>query len=340
MKLPSIIEFDVKGKDVIVRGDLDGDGRVDLLMPTLSKLLDGEAKQILVIGHKGRPKAKDARLSLKPVADILKEKLSVDVGFIDHKSMENFSVLREQFETMSEKVVVLENLRFWEEETINDQKFSEEMASLGDVYVNDSFASSHREHASIVGVPKLVRKNGGGVFLGERFTKEVENLEKLNQPVRPYVVVLSGLKKDKLVYIEEFEKKKVDRILVAGRLPEFLPEQREGNSLMVARLIPDKEDITINSIEKFSGEIQNAKTIVVSGPIGKFEDPGHRMGTERVFGAVSRSTAFKVAGGGDTTQALKILGLTKAFDWVSSGGGAMLDFITRGTLPGIEAIVN
>ena len=107
---------------------------------------------------------------------------------------------------------------------------------------------------------------------------------------------------------------------------------------MVAQLNPDKEDVTLRSIENFEDEIKNAKTIVLAGVIGKYEDEGHRLGTKKVFEAVAKSGAYKVAGGGDTEAALTMLRLTDKFDWISVGGGAMLELLAKGTLPGIEVL--
>ena len=151
------------------------------------------------------------------------------------------------------------------------------------------------------------------------------------------VVTLSGLKEDKLEFLDRF-KEKADKVLIAGRLGEYLGEDYSDPKVVIARLIQDKEDITLNSIEKFEDEISSAKTILVSGPMGKFEDEGHSQGTERVFKKIAESNAFKVAGGGDTEHALEMFEVKDKFNWVSTGGGAMLEFLANGTLPGIEAI--
>ncbi len=111
---------------------------------------------------------------------------------------------------------------------------------------------------------------------------------------------------------------------------------RLDNRFLVARLNPDKEDITIRSIEAFEREIRRAKTIALIGPVGKYEDKGHRLGTRRIFEAVASSSAFKMAGGGDTIKAIEMFGLMKKFDWVSVGGGATLEFLAKGTLVGLK----
>ena len=100
----------------------------------------------------------------------------------------------------------------------------------------------------------------------------------------------------------------------------------------------DKEDITLNSIERFEKEIGKAKTIVLAGPMGKYEVEGHMQGTERIFTAVANSNTYKVTGGGDSLVVIDKLGLTQKFNWVSVGGGAMLEFLAKKTLPGIEAL--
>jgi 3-phosphoglycerate kinase len=100
----------------------------------------------------------------------------------------------------------------------------------------------------------------------------------------------------------------------------------------------DKEDITLNTIDRFSKEIKQAKTIVLAGVLGKYEDEGHRMGTEKIFSAVATTDAFKIVGGGDSLEAILMYHLEDKFSWISVGGGAMLDFISKKTLPGIEAL--
>ena len=237
---------------------------------------------------------------------------------------------------------VKENLRFDKREMEDDGSFAKELASLGDVYVNASFAESHRNAASIVGIPKLLPHAAGS-----RFEKEIENLSKVfDSPNRPVLFIVGGSKKDKLDYIKNLEPL-LDKILVGGRLPEYYGDRalesvrnrKEGDKLVIANLIQDKEDITLNSIEVFEEEIKKAKTIILAGPMGRYEEEGHGQGTERIFKAVSSSSAFKIVGGGDSLLILSIYNLEDKFDWVSVGGGAMLEFLTKKTLPGIEALL-
>jgi phosphoglycerate kinase len=206
--------------------------------------------------------------------------------------------------------------------------------------VNEAFAVSHREHASIVGVPKFLPH-----ALGMRLEKEIEMLSKvIENPEHPTLILISGIKDDKLQMVSNMQVL-FDTVLVAGRLPEYVEklEAETGKfpyneNVRVAKLNPDKEDITINSIEKFEVEIGLAKSIVLAGVIGKVEDEGHQQGTKRVFEAVARAQAYKVAGGGDTEAALTKFGLTDQFTWISVGGGAMLEYLANKTLPGIESL--
>jgi phosphoglycerate kinase len=318
MDLPKLTDLDVSGKRVLLRLDLDtnpdpNDLRIKASEETLNYLKEKGA-QIIILAHKGRPEGKvDESLSLKPFQPI--------------------------FDGWGARVE--ENLRFDPGEEKNDPEFAKKLASLGDVYINEAFASSHREHASIVGIPKILPHAAGF-----RFQKEVENLSKVfENPKRPLIFLISGLKEDKLQYVKAFESL-ADRVLVGGRLPDFLGDaaltsvrtKSERDKVIVGNLIMDKEDITLNTIEVFEKEIKGAGTVVVSGPLGKYEEEGHRMGTEKVFKAVATSAAFKIAGGGDTEKAITVLNLSNSFDWISIGGGAMLEFLSKKTLPGIEAL--
>ncbi|KKT54887.1 MAG: Phosphoglycerate kinase [Candidatus Woesebacteria bacterium GW2011_GWA1_44_23] len=318
MDLPKLTDLDVAGKRVLLRLDLDTDPYPDdLRIKSSEETLDylkGEGAQIIIIAHKGRPGGKvDESLSLKPFQPIY-NRWGADVK---------------------------ENLRFDPREEANDESFAREMASWGDVYINESFGNSHREHASIVGIPKLLPHAAGF-----RFQKEVENLGRVIENAKhPVVFLLSGVKQDKLAYLDGI-KKFADKVLIGGRLPDYMGDEKlvsvrsrgENEQVIVGNLTMDKEDITLNTIEKFEKEIEKANTIVVSGTLGKYEDEGHRQGTERVFKAIKDLLAFKVAGGGDTEKALQVLRVTEGFDWISVGGGAMLEFLVKKTLPGIEAL--
>ena len=327
MDLPKLQDSDIREKRVLVRVDLDvgnskdDNYRLEAIIPTLKFLYDLNC-EIILCGHRGRPKGKTSEsLGLESIGKRLKEILVLRWGEEDVKRL---------------KLYMMENLRFSVGEENNDDHYAKHLAEKGNFFVNEAFAVSHRKHASIVSLPKYL-PHAAGI----RFVEEVENLSKvINKPDNPVLLIVGGIKKDKLNFLKEYANF-ADKMLVAGRLPKFISDEselRKDERFLIAKLLPDNEDITIHSIEDFEEEISKAKTIVLAGPMGKFEEEGHRMGTKRVFEAVANSSAFKVAGGGNTIQALQKLGLVKKFNWVSVGGGAMLEFLTKGTLPGIEAI--
>ncbi|HCR35919.1 hypothetical protein A2130_00135 [Candidatus Woesebacteria bacterium GWC2_33_12] len=307
MNLPKITDLDVNKKRVLVRLDLDikefneNDLRLKSATKTLDYLKD-KASEIIIIAHRGRPEGKvNDNLSLK--------------------------IFQPYFDKWGAKLE--ENLRFDKGEEENDPEFAKKLASLGDVFINDAFASSHRNHASIVAIPKLLP-----TAFGFRFLEEIKNLGKnFNKPV---VVVISGIKKDKVEMAKKLSNI-YDKVLVGGRLPEYM-ESSNSDKLIIGNLIQDKEDITINTIEKFKSELNKAGTIILAGVLGKYEDEGHSQGTKEIFDFVSKLSAFKIAGGGDTETAIGRLSIANSFDWISVGGGAMIEFLINKTLPAIEAI--
>jgi phosphoglycerate kinase len=316
MNLISVKDQEIEGKKVLLRVDLDVDlveeSRVDVTINILKYLSERGAAQISLIAHRGRPEGKEVEeMKLEPIINKIRSECNVNFDF-------------------------RENLRFDPREEKGDDEFAQELVAGYDLFVNEAFASSHREHTSIVNILKFIKS-----CFGLRFVEEIENLSRVfENPQKPVVMLVSGVKDDKLTYIEDFIKI-ADKVLIGGRLPEYIHDNsalRDEEKVVVANLIADKEDISMHSMEAFEAEIEKAGTIVVSGPMGKFEDSGHRQGTERVFRAVANSSAFKLAGGGDSLGAIEMFGIAEKFDWLSVGGGAMLTFLAKGTLPGIEAI--
>jgi len=346
-------DLQVANKKVILRADLDVDNpnENDVRLKTVSetvKYLSGRDAKVIIIGHRGRPSGKvDLQFSLKPICEVLSKILGRDIDFVNDVGGPESTNMASKIQRS--QITMLENLRFDSGEELNGVEFVKKLASLGEMYVNEAFASSHRQHASIVGLPHYMTTVYGQqtTAIGLRFQKEIENLSKVfDNPRRPLVFLISGLKEDKLNYVKGFESL-ADKILVGGRLPELMGDKSlesvriQTGKVVCGNLNMDKEDITLNTIEVFEKEIAKAGTIVVSGPLGKFEDEGHRQGTDKIFKAVvSNSSAFKVAGGGDTEDAIRLFNLQDKFDWVSVGGGAMLEFLSKHTLPGIEVVKN
>lgn len=369
INLPKIEDLEVTGKRVLVRGDLDvplkeqwaenaegweqkiaDDNRLKSIMPTIQWLLERKARVILC-GHLGRPGkiengewklSEDERekFSLFPVGQMLKERLGDGVLYAFSRDG-NIEVVEDG------GLILLENLRFDPGESLeaaetDRQKLAARLVGMVDIYINESFAESHPEVASTVGVPKLMRDKGKPVAVGLRFTREVEILEEiLEGPKRPLVVVVGGAKlESKLPVISKMEKF-ADKVLVGGRLPSEIAaeELTFSDKVIVASLAGSGRDIDQKSILRFEGEIMAAGTVVWGGPMGVFEEEGNSDGTRRVAEAITGSGAYKVAGGGDTEEAIRKFGLVEKFGWISIGGGAMLEFLATGTLPAIEALL-
>lgn len=343
--LPLITDINVANKNVLVRGDLDvpmtsvngqamieDTSRLEALGSTLSYLRHGGAKRITICGHVGRPGRREIG-EIRDIGEIGGENLST-------KPVEEFfrknGYIREQDE-------VLENLRFFEGEEKNDLEFSKELARGQDIFVNDAFAVAHRDAASVVAVVKLLPH-----FAGVRFNKEIENLSKiLDNPKRPLVIVLGGAKLETKMPLVSKMYEMADYVLVGGLLSaetkQLLALQHSKLDskkavLLVAELTADTKDITEESAENFRQVILEGKTVVWNGPMGLFEKDYDR-GTEVIAEAVALVKGFRVIGGGDTITATKKYNLTKNYDWVSMGGGAMLSFLAGEELPGIEALV-
>lgn len=343
--LSSLDKSDLEGKRVIVRGDLDvsdlseNDIRLQRLVPTLKFLIENNSK-IILIGHRGRPDGKvNNEYSLKPVSDILEKMLQIKINFV--YDLAGAESIEESSKLQNGQIICLENLRFDNREENNDDVFSKSLSELGDIYINEAFSVSHRSHASIVGIPKHLPS-----YAGLNLEKEVFNLNKIkNDPERPLVVLISGVKEDKLKMVEPLSKL-ADKVLVGGRLPDLMGDKglesvrlaTDTQKIVVGNLIMDKEDITLNTIDRFSKEVLKAKTIVLAGVLGKFEDEGHSQGTIKVFQAVANSKAFKVVGGGDSLSAITKYNLVDKFNWISVGGGAMIEYLVNDGLVGIDAL--
>lgn len=329
-------ELDIKDKRVIVRVDWNvtlgkalqivDDTRIGKTIPTLKYLLEHGAKQIILLAHLGKA---EQRKSLRPVAEYASKLIGEPINLVTQFS---------SFPVLQSRMVMLENLRFWEGEEKNDPEFAKELASLGDVYVNEAFGEAHREAASIVGIPKLI-PSAAGLW----FATEVEKiLEAVTTPSRPFVVVMGGAKVEDKIKLLEVLSHKADVILLGGKLANeyavrsmqlaggarvILPV--EGNNLW---------DIGEETQSIFTAEIMQAGTVVWNGPMGKVEESEYREGTDAVFAAVAETSAYTIVGGGDTLATLHDAGHLERIDHVSTGGGAMLALIEKGTLPGIEAL--
>lgn len=350
MNLPKLTELKLAKKRALVRVDFDvplaveqdgtvgvGDEtRLESALKTVEYLIK-EGAGVVVVAHLGRPGGRrNESLSLRPVARSFSSLLrnGVRVGFFPHAMGKGAA--RTAKEVESGEVLILENLRFYEEEEQAGLEFTKELASLAHFFVNEAFAVSHREHASIVGVPRYLPS-----AFGFRFLREVEVLSRVyEKPERPVVLILGGRKKGKLEAGEALLGW-ADKVLVGGELVESeRMAELAKHKKVVADLTRKGEDITLQSAREFAQIIMEAGTVVWSGPMGAYEMPRYLKGTEVVAKAVVRSKAFSVIGGGDTEAALTRLDLVDKVDHICSGGGAMLSFLAlRESLPGIKAVL-
>ncbi|MFH1178406.1 MAG: phosphoglycerate kinase, partial [bacterium] len=307
--------------------------------------------KVILIGHIGEKGTE----TLAPVAEAL-GKLIQGVSFFPETIGPR---ARNAIRDLSPgNILVLENLRRNTGEQANDRLFAKELASLADIFVQDSFDSCHRTHASIVGVPKILPSYAG--FLLE---EEVRELSKALSPKHPALAVIGGMK----FITKEAVLAKLfmiyDRVFVGGALAnDFLKASGKEvgkslvsnidtdvikNALSNPRIVLPFDSVVVNEMIVDHGLgttailadlVKKAKTIVWNGPLGNYEN-GFTQATDAFTRAVADSSAYSVVGGGDTVAAIENLGLLPHFSFVSTGGGAMLEFLAHGTLPGIDALL-
>lgn len=382
----------IRNKKVLVRVDYNvtmgpknkiaDDARIRQSLPTLSRLLEGRNKLILM-AHLNRPEERNDKDSLRPVVDDLRKMLPhVKIGLVDDfYSDEGYKMLQEQKEG---EILVLENIRFYEGERNNDEKFAKDLASLGDVFVNDGFGVSHRDSPSVTGVAKILPSYGG--LLLER---EVEMIGHVVQhPKKPFVAIIGGAKvsgKLELLYrlteIADYlilgggiantfllaEGKKIGKSLaehdMVDEAKKIIRHAKEKDTQIINTLdvlVGNKDDQEAGGVTKSVDEVGDddvildigpktqaeyarvileAKTIIWNGPVGYIENPQYARGTDFLYYTITQNgSVTSVVGGGDTMAALTHKEYLDKITHISTGGGAMLEFIEKGTLPGIEVL--
>ncbi|MBP1645194.1 MAG: phosphoglycerate kinase [Bacteroidetes bacterium] len=397
--MKSIKDVNFKGKKVLVRVDFNvplderknitDDTRMRESMPTINKLLnDGAA--VIIMAHFGRPKKGgfEAEYSLNPIAKHLSEMLNKKVMFTQEVLVDKVAGLSSFLEDGD--VMLLENIRFYPEETKGDVAFAEKLAKLGDAYVNDAFGAAHREHASTATIARFFPNDKYFGFLMEN---EVRNLQKLmNNPSKPFTAIVGGSKVSSKIDILKNLAPIVDNIIIGGGMTytflkamginigtsiceedkldiakDLIEEMKRLNTkliLPIDHIIADKFDNEANksntegqsipdgfmgmdiggkSIELFKNIILESKTILWNGPMGVFEMPSFAKGTFAVAEYIAKATkkgAFSAVGGGDSVAAINQSGFAKDVSYISTGGGAMLEYLEGKTLPGIKAILD
>jgi phosphoglycerate kinase len=388
--MKSIRDLPLRGRRLFLRVDfnvpLDGgrvsdDTRIAETLPTIRLALDQGAR-VLCASHLGKARGKrKPELSLAPVAVRFAELLGRPVRFVDDCIGPEAAKAADAL--APGEALLLENLRFHAGEEANDPQFAAGLAALADVYVDDAFGAAHRAHASVVGVPAIVREKGSGLLL----EKEVRELSRLLEPERPFAAILGGAKISGKIDTLRVLSRRADVLLVGGGMANHFvralglsvgrslleedkvplareildfckqagktialpsdfvvaksPDDGAGAKTVTIQKIPDglmALDIGPRTLEQYRRLLGPAKTIFWNGPMGVFEKPPFDAGTMGVAKIVAASPAVTVVGGGESVQAAHAAGVAGQFTHVSTGGGASLEFLAEGTLPGIEAL--
>lgn len=411
----TVKDLNVRGKRVFMRVDynvpmeevggqmvINDDTRIKETLPTLEYLI-AQGARVILAAHLGRPKGqREPSMSLRPVAAKLADLLARPVAFVDdcigEKAEKTANAL------LPGDVLLLENVRYYNEEEANDAVFAAKLARLADVYVNDAFGAAHRAHASTAGVAQVVAQNGGFCAAGLLMERELKFLgEELDHPARPFVVILGGAKvSDKIKVIDRLLEK-ADALLIGGAM-RFTFKLAQGHKIGLSLVEADKTDLAKAAMEKakargvsliladddilvtpvktdklnkkgkpiieltnphvgvgpnipdneegvdigpvgaknFGDIVRKAKTILWNGPMGIFEDPRFAEGTFSVARAVAEATehngAKSIIGGGDSVKAINQAGLGNKVTFMSTGGGASLEFLEGKVLPGVAAL--
>ncbi|HEY4499844.1 MAG TPA: phosphoglycerate kinase [Candidatus Paceibacterota bacterium] len=328
---------DIQNKVCLVRLDFntEDDWRMNASVPTLKKLLN-QARAIVILSHKGRPNGIEPKLSLRKEAKRLQQLLKKNVIFITDFQFAN---IRERIQKGPKGTIfLLENLRFQKGEGENDPDFAKALSGLGDIYINDAFSVSHRANASVAAITQFLPS-----YAGLALELEIKNLTKaMQQAKQPLIMVLGGAKIDKKLLIFKNLSGKVSFFLIGGLLNEQILQQKDKKLILPIDFIKENGqilDIGPKTAALFAQYIKKAKTIIWNGPVGKIEEKQFTQGTHVIARAIAENTkAFRIVGGGETVMFLKKLKLDKKINFISTGGGAMLDFLAGKELPGITAL--
>jgi len=364
-------------------GKITDTTRIDKILPTINYLLKNDAK-IIILSHVGRPKGKVVNeLSLKPICESLEIKLKTNIKFITKNIKEIKS--NDLFIDQDEKIVILENLRFYEEEEKNDNAFAKHLANLADIYVNDAFSCSHRAHASIFEITKFITS-----YAGLQLKLEIEALTKITSEIKkPITCIMGGSKISSKINIIKNLIPKFDNIIIVGGMANnilkykgneigkslqedncnqiieeifslskienckiFYPEDVViGKSLNGSPEVKELEnvskddlilDIGPKTIKTIHDIIDKSNTILWNGPAGYFENPSFAKGSieisKKIVEKNKNNTIYSVAGGGDTVALLNTVDAINTFNFVSTAGGAFLEYLEGKELPGIKAL--
>lgn len=393
--MQSVDNYNFGGKKALVRVDFNvplndqyqitDDNRIKAVAPTIRKILNDGGSAILM-SHLGRPKSgPEEKFSLKHLVDDLSSRFGTTVKFADDCIGEEAFELADSLQPG--EILLLENLRFHEEEKAGDETFAKKLSQLGDIYVNDAFGSAHRAHASTSIIALFFDEKACGYVM----QAELENARKvLGNPRKPYTAIMGGAKiSDKILIIERLLDT-VDNLIIGGAM-SYTFFKALGGKVGSSLVEEDKLDLANNLIKKakekgvdlqlpidsvvgdkfdkdantdvannysiedgwmgldigpqarevFSKIIENSSTILWNGPMGVFEMDKFAEGTREIARAVVRATekgGFSLIGGGDSAAAVNIMGFGDKVSYVSTGGGALLEFMEGKELPGVKAL--
>jgi len=349
-RLSKFKKSDLMGKLVFVRADFDialtdsleieNTFRIDRVVPTIKYLLENGASLVLAT-KLGRPEEK--KISTACLVAHLEKVVGKKILFLDGYPE---STVFKKIKTFTPGTVGLfENVRFYPQEGSSFTSgqvgeaadLAKEVEGTFDLFVNEAFAMCHRDEFSVTGVAKVLP-----ALAGLNLEREIDVLSGvMENPKHPLTLVVGGVKAESKPKVVGNFIDKADAILVGGRLmfsEEFTPFKGRDN-LHLGELTDDGLDINSQTTAKFKDIIAQSATIIWAGPMGKFEDVKSELGTREVLLAITQSAAYKVAGGGDTISALEKFSDLGKFDFVSTGGGAMLDFLSGKELPGIKVLL-
>ena len=365
----------------ILDGKITDTNRIDKIIPTINFLLSKKAK-IIIISHVGRPKGKvRSALSLQPIRDNLSSQVNENVK-LEKANIFNLKK-SELFNDADEKIIILENIRFYPEEENNNEKFSEHLSKLGDIYVNDAFSCSHREHASVTSITKFIPS-----YSGLQINSEVEALKKITTEIKkPITCIIGGSKISTKIDIIKNLIPKFDNIVIVGamannilkykgfnigaslfeknseKIIEEIFSEIESNSCRIyfpedVKVGKSPEDDSIQkslnqienddmildvgskTIQNIKSVIDNSSTILWNGPLGYFENPNFSIGSLEIAKYIGNKQGeiYSVIGGGDTVSVVNSMKIKNKFNFVSTAGGAFLEYLEGKILPGIRAL--
>jgi len=363
------VDFNV---DLDEKGNILSDFRIKAVIPTIQFLLSADVGKIIIASHLGKPKGKDEKLSLKSIAEYLGKLLNQPVVFVDDCIGEKVKLEIEKSPLQS--IIVLENLRFYEGEESNNIDFAKELANLADIFVNDAFGVCHRENASIVAITNFLPSYAGLLLEKEieNLDKFNNNFEKPLVLILGGAKISTKLplinkfldKADKILLggglvntILKANGKEIGQSIFESELLKEAQKLNAENIIMpndflIGKSLDDNQaravlagnvnindwilDIGPETLNNFVKIISNAKTIVWNGPVGYSENPVFRQGTNKIIEAIVSSQVFSVVGGGETLLALEQAKVLEKISFVSTGGGAMLSYLSGEEMPGLK----